>query len=147
MIVMQIRKMTGVLSLWSIFVAGAPVALAGQATPSQQTEKQPVQPPTSSGPAAPLRVQFGGQFMGKRLVHSVSPKYPKEAKKQHIAGTVRMHILVDCDGKVIHVDVDSGDSLLAKAASEAVRQWRYRPVLLKGVPVQVITEVDVNFTL
>ena len=58
-----------------------------------------------------------------------------------------MCILVDRDGKVIETNVDSGDPALAKAATEAVRQWRYRPTLVNGEPVQVVTEIEVNFIL
>jgi len=105
------------------------------------------QPQTTTVPAPPQRLRVGGKLMGEKLVHKVNPAYPKEAKKQLIEGTVRLEIVVDGDGKVIETKVLDGDPLLAKAATEAVRKWRYKSTLLNGKPVQVVSEVDVNFKL
>ncbi len=85
--------------------------------------------------------------MSAKLVHKVVPKYPQEAKEQRIEGTVRLQILVDADGKVIETKLLDGPSILVKPATEAVRKWRYKSTLLNGKPVQVVTEVDSNFTL
>jgi periplasmic protein TonB len=79
------------------------------------------------------------------LVHKVKPEYPKSAKKAGIRGTVRLQIIVDRDGRVIEVKPLEGDPQLAQAASDAVRQWRYKPVTLNGVPVQVDTQVLLDF--
>jgi periplasmic protein TonB len=79
------------------------------------------------------------------LVHMVKPKYPKSAKKAGIKGTVRLHIIVDQDGHVIEVKPLEGDPQLAQAASDAVRQWRYKPLTLNQVPVQVDTQIEVEF--
>ena len=85
--------------------------------------------------------------MQSKLVKQVAPKYPKEAKKKHIEGVVRLNIVIDHDGKVIETNLRSGDPVLANAAVEAVREWRYKPTLLNGKPIEVQTEVDVNFHL
>jgi protein TonB len=105
------------------------------------------QPQEPTAPAPPQRIRVGGKVMGEKLVHKVNPAYPKQAKKQHLEGKVRMEILVDRDGKVIETKVLSGNPLLAMAATEALPKWRYKPTLLNGQPVQVLTEVDINFTL
>jgi periplasmic protein TonB len=79
------------------------------------------------------------------LVHKVMPKYPESARKAGIKGTVRLQIIVDRDGSVIEVKPLEGDPELAQAAGDAVRQWRYKPVKLNGVPVQVDTRVGLTF--
>ena len=64
-----------------------------------------------------------------------------------IQGTVRLDALIATDGTVTGLKVVSGHPLLVKAALEAVERWRYRPTLLNGQPVEVETEIDVNFAL
>jgi len=95
----------------------------------------------------PKRIRVGGQVMGAKLVHQVPPKYPQEAKKAGIQGTVRLDVLIGSDGSVIDMKVLSGDQTLTKAAMKAVSKWRYKPTLLRGAPVEVLTEVDINFKL
>jgi protein TonB len=64
-----------------------------------------------------------------------------------VQGQVRFTVLIGKDGHVQNVDLVSGEPVLADAAKEAVAQWFYKPTLLNGQPVEVITQVDVNFTL
>ncbi len=64
-----------------------------------------------------------------------------------LSGTVRLHAIIGTDGKISRLEVISGHPLLAKAALDAVRQGRYRPTILNGVPVEVETTVIVNFVL
>lgn len=75
--------------------------------------------------------------MQSKLVKQVAPKYPKEAKKKRIEGTVRLQIVLDHYGQVIETNLVSGDLLLANAAIEAIREWRYKPTLLNGKPIEV----------
>jgi TonB family protein len=79
------------------------------------------------------------------LIKSVPPTYPQEAKEQGIQGSVRLHVLVGTDGVVKEASVLSGPPSLTQAAVDAVRQWRYKPYLLNGNPVEVDTTVIVNF--
>ena len=81
------------------------------------------------------------------LVKKISPVYPPDARSQHIQGTVVLHALIDKQGNISSIDVISGDETLAESAIEAVRQWKYRPYLLNGEPVEVDTHIQVNFTL
>jgi len=97
--------------------------------------------------SVPKRIRVGGQVMGSKLVHAPRPKYPREAKKAHIGGVVRLMVLIGKDGAIKDLKVESGDAALVKAATEAVSRWTYKPTLLNGQAVEVITEVDVNFTL
>jgi len=92
-----------------------------------------------------MRIRMGGNVMAAQLVNRVQPVYPEEALAKRLAGTVRLHIITGADGAVKIVELMSGDPILAKAAMEAVRQWRYRPTLLNGKPVEVDSTVDVVF--
>jgi TonB family protein len=81
------------------------------------------------------------------LISRVTPKYPKEARKQHVEGKVRLHAIIAKDGSIKQLMVVSGDPLLVDAALKAVRQWRYSPNLLDGRPTEVDTTIDVEFAL
>jgi TonB family protein len=98
----------------------------------------------SSGPG-PIRV--GGDVQAANLINKTVPVYPREAKQAHIQGVVSLAVRIGRDGRVTSVSLISGDPILAEAAIEAVRQWLYRPTLLNGNPVEVDTQVNVNFTL
>jgi len=107
---------------------------------------------TGGGPppppkAAPSRIRVGGQVQQASLVHQVLPQYPQIAKTAHISGTVILHAIIDKDGSVVELQFVSGPPLLMRAAMDAVRQWRYRPTLLNGEPVQVDTTISVVFSL
>lgn len=93
------------------------------------------------------RVAVGGRLQSAKLIFHPAPAYPPLAKAARIQGTVRMYAVIGTDGTVEELDAMSGHPLLIKAAMDAVEQWRYQPTLLNGVPVQVATEIDVNFTL
>jgi protein TonB len=60
---------------------------------------------------------------------------------------VRLDVLIGRDGRVLNMKLVSGDPDLAKAATMAVSKWRYKPTLLNGNPIEVLTEINVNFTL
>ena len=85
--------------------------------------------------------------MTAKLVRQPKPMYPPEAKAQRIQGIVKLSAIIAADGTVKNVEVINGDPLLSPAAVDAVRQWVYQPTLLNGEPVDVKTEIDVNFTL
>ncbi len=93
------------------------------------------------------RIRVGGNVQAAKLVHKETPKYPPEAKEARIQGTVRLEAVIAADGKVKQVTVLSGETVLADAAVEAVQQWVYEKTLLNGEPVEVVTQIDVNFTL
>ena len=93
------------------------------------------------------RIRVGGQVAAAKLISHTVPKYPPVARQQFIQGTVQLEAVISKDGAVENLKVVTGNRLLNQAAMEAVKQWRYRPTLLNGVPVEVITTVDVNFRL
>lgn len=77
----------------------------------------------------------------------MAPKYPPLAKQARIQGTVRYNVLIAKDGSIRLMDLVYGHPLLVEAATLAVQQWQYAPTLLNGEPVEMITVIDVNFTL
>jgi periplasmic protein TonB len=81
------------------------------------------------------------------LVDRVQPLYPPLALQMHLEGTVRLHAIIGRDGRVKSLDVISGHPILAWAALAAVVDWRYRPTLLNGEPVEVETYITVIFQL
>jgi TonB family protein len=102
----------------------------------------------NAGPGeAPKRIRVGGNAEAANLVQKVTPIYPPEAKANRVQGSVRFTVVIGKDGRVQNVTLVSGDPVLAQAAKDAVQQWVYKPTLLNGDPVEVMTQVDVNFTL
>ena len=83
----------------------------------------------------------------ERLVHRVAPKYPAEALREHTEGAVVLKAEIGRDGEVQKLTVLQGDPVLSGAALQAVKQWRYRPYLMNGKPVQMQTTITVNFNL
>jgi len=81
-----------------------------------------------------------------RLVHAVTPKYPKEARHAKLEGTVRLSIVIDRDGTVSEIRVLQGEPTLADAAATAVRQWRYEPIEegAKGFPALIAVSFRVR---
>lgn len=83
----------------------------------------------------------------QKLVRSVQPVYPDVAKRAGIEGTVLLKVVIAQDGIVKAVKVVSGEPVLADAAADAVKKWRYQPTILDGKPVNVVTTVAVEFRL
>lgn len=106
----------------------------------------PIQPPRPIAPAKPLVDRSEGVMQGQ-LVRQIQPQYPEIARDMRLSGTVRLEAFIGTDGTVRNLDVLSGNPILARAALAAVRQWRYRPTLLNGTPVEVETYITVNFVL
>jgi TonB family protein len=93
----------------------------------------------------PIMVSQG--VSGGLLERKVQPIYPAEARSMRLQGPVVLQAVIDEVGKVRNLRTVSGDSVLARAAMDAVRQWRYRPYRLNGQPVKMPTQITVNFTL
>ena len=106
-------------------------------------------PPKVEAPkaATPQRIRVGGNVQAANLIKKVTPAYPPLAKQARIQGTVRFNAVIGKDGAIQNLTLVSGHPLLVPSATDAVKQWIYKPTLLKGDPVDVITQIDVNFTL
>ena len=95
----------------------------------------------------PKRITIGGNVQSAKLISQPRPQYPAMAKQARISGVVRLAAVIGKEGNVIDLKVISGHPLLVPAALEAVQQWVYQTTLLNGEPVEVMTQIDVNFTL
>jgi periplasmic protein TonB len=104
----------------------------------------PVAKPTI---APPERVRVSQGVTQGLLVKRVNPECPPEAIRGRIDGTVCLHVIINKAGDVAMLELISGHPALAQAAIDAVKQWKYKPYLLNGQPVEVETQVQVNFTL
>jgi TonB family protein len=101
----------------------------------------------ASGADAPKRITIGGNVQQAKLISQPRPAYPALAKQARISGVVKLQAVIAADGTVKDLTVMSGHPLLVPAALESVRQWVYQQTLLNGEPVEVMTQIDVNFTL
>jgi len=81
------------------------------------------------------------------LYKKVAPVYPSGALGMHIEGAVELQATISKTGDISKIKVLSGDPQLSKAASDAVKQWKYKPYLLNGEPVEITTQVTINFKL
>lgn len=92
----------------------------------------------------PLRI---ASMEASQLLHKVQPSYPPMAKMTHVQGIVEFTATISKTGSIENLQLVRGNPLLVKAAQEAIVQWKYKPTLLNGEPVEVITDILVNFTL
>jgi len=102
--------------------------------------------PSTSKPT-PQRVRISQGVSKGLLIYRVEPTYPPVARAAHIQGVVVLAAIIDKDGNIQNLQVVSGHPMLAPAAIEAVKQWRYKPFLLSGQPLEVETAVTVTFQL
>lgn len=98
-------------------------------------------------PANPKSIHVDSGVMAGNKIGGPAPKYPKEAKKERIQGTVVLHAVIGKDGLMEEVSAISGPKELQQSALDAVRQWTYKPYLLNGDPVEVETTINVIYTL
>ena len=141
-----------------------PSTVSSSGTP----EEQPVEPPTgvttpgvapnlgnvvAALPAAmpatapPSRVSISQGVSRGLLIRQVNPVYPSLARASHITGAVQLRAVIGKDGSVRSLAVIGGHPLLTKAAMDAVRQWRYKPYLLNGQPLEVETQITIQFRM
>jgi protein TonB len=105
---------------------------------------RPVVIPTPPAVVKPLLVSHLAEA---NLLHKVQPIYPTLARQARVQGAVELRAIISKTGTIENLVVVRGHPMLASAAVEAVRQWRYRPYLLNNQPVEVETEITVNFLL
>ena len=115
----------------------APVA------PAKPAAATPAPPPAADKKGA--AANSGGQIQQAVLITRKDPEYPKLARETGAKGVVELVATIGTDGRVKSVKVVHGPPMLQKAASDAVLQWRYKPTMLNGVPVEAQTQVLVNF--
>ncbi len=98
-------------------------------------------------PTPVKRMRIASRVAEANLIHDVTPQYPPDAGRARIEGTVVLMAVIGKDGSVLDVRVESGLPILAQAAIDAVRQWRYKPYVIDGEPVEVDSRITINFTL
>jgi protein TonB len=103
-------------------------------------------PQAVTAPPRPL-VRIGGKIRAPKLVHEVKPEYPPLAVQARVQALIILEARVGIDGAVQSVRILRGHPLLDPAAIEAVKQWRYQPLLLNGVPNEFILNVVMNFQI
>jgi protein TonB len=133
----------------SIGTSGPYIPGAGPGSPvgvpnSFSTSTSPIMP-VPPRPAASL-VRISHMSEGD-LVHKVLPTYPPLARSARIQGQVVLQAVISKQGVIENLQVLTGHPMLVPAALEAVRQWRYRPYVLNNEPVEVETQITVNFSL
>jgi protein TonB len=104
-------------------------------------------PQNGTNVAGTKQVQISQQVSQGLLLHRVQPIYPDVARRNHIQGTVVLQAVINKNGRISNLKAISGPQELTAAAIGAVEQWRYRPYLLQGEPIEVQTEIKVNFEL
>lgn len=122
-----------------------PNSILGVIGSASESGPPPPAPAKTKTPEHPLRISTG--VSEANLIHKVQPVYPALAKSARVQGIVEFRAVIDKEGNIENLQLVRGHPLLVNAAKQAVLQWKYRPTLLNGRPVEVITEIIVNFTL
>ena len=125
-------------------VGGAPGGVFGEllnkASSVPVLAKSPVPTPVK-------RMRIASRVAEANLIHDVAPQYPPQAGRARIEGTVVLMAVIGTDGTVKDVRIESGLPILTQAAIDAVKQWRYKPYMIDGEPVEVDSRITINFTL
>jgi hypothetical protein len=96
-------------------------------------------------PVAASRIRIGGNVQQAKLVKKPIPKYPPEARSHGITGVIDFNALIGKDGMIQSLELLEGPLPLYQSARDAVSRWQYKPTLLNGEPVGVVTRIDVNY--
>jgi periplasmic protein TonB len=125
-------------------IGGIPGETLSEAPDSTRSAPVPVK---TFDPPPVKRIHVASRVVEANLIHDVAPQYPPEAGRARIEGTVVLLAVIGTDGSVKDVRVENGLPILAQAAIDAVRQWRYKPYMIDGEPVEVDSRITINFTL
>jgi TonB family protein len=144
--ILRIEK-AGFASVFRVFDMNADSNIGRDFTLPNEGD-QSVADVVTSGSENQKKVKVGGAVAQNNLIRKVQPVYPSAAKVDHIQGAVEIDAVISKDGLPVELRVvSSPDDSLSESALEAVRQWRYRPTLLNGQPVEIETRIMVNYTL
>jgi periplasmic protein TonB len=125
----------------------APSALELAGTPDTKSLPNMGSSTVSVPKPAPQVVKVSQGVMEGLVVKRVQPRYPTQALQMRIQGSVQLQATVSKTGDITNLKVVSGDSILGRAAQEAVKQWKYKPYYLNSEPVEIQTQILVNFKL
>ena|SRR5690242_15421551 len=130
----MLKPTGGLFFLVFICIASCMLAQNPDASPTPETTQ-------------PRKLRVSQGVAQQNRIHSVAPRYPAEAKAKHIQGDVTLQGTIDRQGNVIQIKPVYGDPLLMQAAIDAVKQWKYKPYMLNGEPVEVETTFKIRFAL
>jgi periplasmic protein TonB len=122
------------------------VDMQGASSPETAQSPQPIPDSETPQPGASPNVTVS-RDVAARVTHSVAPSYPLLAKQMKVQGAVVLQALIDKGGRIQNLRVVSGPAILAAAAQEAVKQWRFKPYYQNGQAVETEARVSVNFTI
>jgi protein TonB len=125
----------------------APSAIGMGATTDTNTLASIGNTPVNVPKAVPQTVKVSQGVMEGLVIKRVQPRYPTQALQMRIQGPVQLQATITKNGDIQNLKVVSGDLVLARAAQEAVKQWKYKPYFLNGEPVAIETQILVNFRL
>ena len=125
--------------------APGPLALGGASTSTLSNLVAASSTPAPQVSLATLKISQG--VSQGLLIKRVDPKYPPSALAMHVQGAVLLDATINREGQISNLKVVKGDQVLARAAADAVKQWRYKPYYLDGQPVEIETQITVNFKL
>jgi protein TonB len=111
------------------------------------TGTHPAPPPPENPPPAVVRRSVSELQQMAQLITRVEPRYPPLAIQIHREGHVELHAIISTAGKIESLEVISGDPLFIQSALVAVREWRYRPTILNGRPIEIDTHITIIYTL
>lgn len=132
---------------WGVLCLSVLLAAQDSAPDSKSPPPASQQSPQPQEQQQPKRVRVSLGVSQGLLIKKVAPKYPESARRNHIQGTVLLLAEIGTDGAIHNLVLVSGEPSLAKAAIKAVKQWKYKPYYLEGKPVEVETQIQVNFAL
>ena len=136
-----------------LWIPGTPSGLGGGSgyvpggVPWGQEPTLPPPPVARTAPRPRTILRLSKGVVAARLLYQPKPVYPQLAIMARIQGTVILQAIISKDGSVQELKVLSGHPLLVRAAIDAVKTWRYQPTLLNDEPVDLLTEIEVNFSL
>lgn len=144
----QVKALPELMSgISGIAVPGSVPQAIGNGMPGLLPGVAAVPPPPPAAKVVPERIVVGGVVEAAKAIYRPAPAYPPLAKMARLQGVVRLEAVIGKNGRIQNLRVIDGHPLLIEAALDAVKQWRYEPTLLDGVPVEVVTEIDVDFNL
>ena len=132
---------------WEAALPPAPAPLSIASAPNDQALTSIVAAPVHVPNPVKETLKVSQGVSQGLLVKRVQPVYPPQARQMHLEGTVQLLAGIRKDGSISGVKQLSGDAILGRAAIDAVRQWKYKPYFLNGEPVEIQTQITVNFKL
>ena len=143
------KGMTKIIDTLSL-IAALPTSDASKTTQSattQSTESKAKEPELQDPVSIPTKVRVSAGVTQGLLIKKVAPSYPPLARDARIQGVIVLRAEISKEGDIADLELVSGPIELAGSAVSAVRKWKYRPYMLKGEPVAVLTQIQVNYEL